>query len=91
MTRTPTAAALTIIAFPFCVQTRYGPHRSVGLRFPYDPAVIATLKASLRRHARHGGGGGWSPSRRCWWVNPDVWPWVQMDLAEAGYIVEVRE
>lgn len=84
------ATTPTISARQLRLRTQYGDFTVIGLRFRFDARLVAVLKAALHRHAdRRRSGGGWSPSHRCWWVDLDIWPWVQQELAAAGY--EVRE
>ena len=67
----------------------------IGLRFPFNEALTAALKASLARHkgaaidpARQvNAPGGWQPKSRCWFVEEAIWPAV---LADLRAVMDVR-
>ena len=84
---------MTIYTFRFQpFVRRAGQGDVIGLRFTYNVAVVATLKASLARYrdrARDPAAhvltaGGWLAQARCWFVEPFVWPLVCADLAGIG-------
>jgi hypothetical protein len=66
----------------------------VRLRFEYDAALVARLKALLTVYAvgsEHKTVGSWLPQHRVWFVEPDVWEMVRMELLFLGHRVMERK
>ncbi len=87
-------ARLELFRFqPF--QSRQGVDTVLGLRFPYEPTLIESLKQALRQATADGRNrgilsataqsGGWLPERRCWFVESFAWPTVRDVLRRFGY------
>lgn len=102
MIGTSTVTSTTIRAFLFQpFESRKNADVVVGLRFEYDPALIAHLKHALdlykeqaiKTAQRRLTPGGWLPHYRCWFVEPDIWELVSLELALQGYriVPEVRQ
>jgi hypothetical protein len=69
-------------------QSRVGKDTVLGLRFGYDPELVAVLKSAVREAARAlgvGFRGGWLPEHKLWFVENDAWPSVRRRLLEAGH------
>jgi len=74
--------------------SRQGIDEVVRLRFEYDSALIARLKAILAVYAvGHTSRtvGGWLPEHRCWFVECDVWAVVKMELLFLGHAIIERK
>jgi hypothetical protein len=95
----PTTTTIRAFLFqPF--ESRQGIDVVVGLRFDYDPALIAHLKHALDAYKaqavnpelRRRTPGGWLAQHRCWFVEPEIWELVSLELAFHGYRIlpEVR-
>jgi hypothetical protein len=87
-------ATTTIRAFLFQpFESRQASDVVVGLRFDYDAALIAHLKHALDLYKDQAvnpklhrlTAGGWLPGHRCWFVEPDIWGLVELELAFHGY------
>lgn len=69
-------------------ESRRGRDEVIGLKFPYNPALIDLLKLSLAQAKAKFGGkclGGWQPEpHRAWFVEPHVWGFVRQRLVERG-------
>jgi hypothetical protein len=78
-------------AFAFqSFQSRRGIDTVIGLRFPYNPCVIDTLKAALREAREQtspANPGGWLPDAKAWFIERAVWPAVRRRLLAAGHDV----
>ena len=81
---------MTIYTFRFQpFARRAGQEPVIGLRFTYNAALVASIKAALTRHrdrARNPAAhvlavGGWLGEARTWFVEPTVWPQVRLELA----------
>ena len=75
-------------------ESRVGVDEVVRLRFAYDPALVSKLKALLAVHAvgtRYKNAGGWLPKFSCWFVEPDVWDIVRLELLFLGHRVLERK
>lgn len=67
----------------------------IRLTFPYDPDLIQFLKRALRTYREFAidpsahifQSGGWRPDEKCWFVERSIWPMVERDLREAGYMI----
>jgi hypothetical protein len=61
------------------------------MRFPFDPDVIALLKAAfqeVRQQTGQGNVGGWLPGERYWFCERFAWPVVSRRLVEAGHALD---
>lgn len=85
---------IEVFAFqPF--SSRVGQDTVLGLRCPYDAALVKGLKAVLQPfHAplratapRMQTAGGWLDAPRCWFVERPAWPAVAALLLALGYCV----
>ena len=88
--QSPTQAPTIIIHAdhfqPF--QSRVGFDTVVRLRFKYDAALVARLKALLAVYVvgtEHRTIGGWLPKHSCWFVESDAWDVIRMELLYLGH------
>ena len=75
-------------------QSRVGLDTVVRLRFEYDAALVARLKALLTVYAagtEHKIVGGWLPKHRCWFIEASAWKIVRMELLYLGHRVLERK
>lgn len=89
------ARAITIHADRFQpFQSRVGLDHVIQLHFEYDPSLVARLKAILSVYAVGATSkvvGGWLPKLRCWFVEPEVWDVVKMELRYLGHQILERK
>ena len=74
-------------------KSRLGVDEVVRLRFNYNPALVARLKALLAVYAagtEHKTIGGWLPKHRCWFVEASAWEGVKLELLYLGHRVMER-
>jgi hypothetical protein len=74
-------------------QSRLGIDDVIRLHFDYDPALVSRLKAILAVYqvgTAHKTVGGWLPKHRCWFIEPDAWEMVRMELLFLGHRVRER-
>lgn len=59
----------------------------LALRFAYDAATVARLKALLRecRDIGLSNPGGWLPDYECWFIERDAWPVIRQGLIRDGH------
>ena len=91
-TQAPTITIHADYFQPF--QSRVGLDTVVRLRFEFDAALVSRLKAILAVYAvcsPHKVVGGFLPKFRCWFVEPDVWEVVWMELLYLGHRVRERK
>jgi hypothetical protein len=91
-TQTPTVTIHVDTFQPFL--SRVGCDEVIRVRFPYDPALVSRLKAILevyRVGSSHKVVGGWLPKFKAWFIEPDVWPIVRMELVYLGHRVLERK
>lgn len=63
----------------------------IGLTFGYYPPLVARLKALLAVYGvghRYKTVGGWLAQYRCWFVEPDVWELIKLELLYLGYHIQ---
>jgi hypothetical protein len=91
--KTPTPILIHVDRFqPF--KSRLGLDEVVRLRFSYDAALVARLKALLACYvvgSTHKTIGGWLPKFKCWFVEVDAWEMVRMELLWLGHRVMERK
>lgn len=74
--------------------SRMGVDTVVRLQFEYCPALVARLKALLevyRVDHRYRVVGGWLPEQKCWFVEPDAWAVIKLELLYLGYHIVSEE
>ena len=74
--------------------SRLGIDEVMQLQFDYDTALVSKLKAILAVYAvgsPHKVVGGWLPKYRCWFIEPDAWEMVKMELLFLGHRVRERK
>ncbi|HEY7066399.1 MAG TPA: J domain-containing protein [Chloroflexota bacterium] len=81
----------TYFAFqPFT--SRAGMDTVLGVRFPFNGALVGELKDRLRtqkqRHYLARPAGGWLPEARAWFVERECWPTIHALLRQWGYSVQ---
>lgn len=75
-------------------QSRLGVDEVMRLQFDFDAALVARLKALLAVYAvgsQHRVIGGWLPKHRCWFVEPDAWAVVKLELLYLGHRIMERK
>jgi len=75
-------------------QSRDGTDTVIRLRFSYDSALVARLKALLAVYVvgtEHKTVGGWLPKHSCWFVEPTVWDVVRDELHLLGHQIVERK
>ena len=85
----PTGRLIHVDRFqPFT--SRLGIDEVVRLRFPFEPQLVSRLKALLAVYVvgtEHKTVGGWLPKHGAWFIEPDVWPVIRMQLVYLGHRV----
>ena len=74
--------------------SRLGIDTVVRLRFDYDAVLVSRLKALLTVYTvgtQHKIVGGWLPKLKCWFIEPDIWAIVKMELLFLGHRVLERK
>ena len=75
-------------------KSRVGFDEVVRLQFIYDPALIAKIKALLCVYqvgTEHKVVGGWLPKYKCWFIEPDVWAVIKIELLYLGHRIMERK
>jgi hypothetical protein len=71
--------------------SRRGIDTVLVMRFPFDPDVIALLKAAfqeVRQQTGRGNVGGWLPGERYWFCERFAWPTIRQRLLSAGHALD---